>query len=124
MKVSSSDKVGAKRRMIGLHKILVILLQIKWCLWCKGSTTDCGSVSLGSNPSIHPTHIYGVMVASRSPKALVWVRILVGVQIKRINLYPTLNACDVFLVNGMYSFHHLILITQLRMWMKLKIILK
>ena len=25
-----------------------------WCLLCKGSTTDCGSVSMGSNPINHP----------------------------------------------------------------------
>jgi hypothetical protein len=25
-----------------------------WCLWCKGSTTDCGSVRMGSNPINHP----------------------------------------------------------------------
>ena len=24
------------------------------CLWCNGSTADCGSVSDGSNPSVQP----------------------------------------------------------------------
>lgn len=25
-----------------------------WCLWSSGRTTDCGSVSMGSNPVRHP----------------------------------------------------------------------